>query len=86
MTNLNQKASLYAIYYIFSAIIFIICHASLNLPIAASLLIAYTLIAIPTYRLLKSLSDTFPLKKYLFGYVASFTAIAVALYIAVGSL
>lgn len=86
MTNSNQKASIYAIYFILSIIVFIICNASLHLPIASSLLITFTLIGIPSYNILKSLSDTFPLKKYLFGYVASFSAIAVAFSIAVGSL
>jgi hypothetical protein len=84
MTNSNQKVSLYATWYVFSAIVFIICNSSLNLPIAASILITYTLVAIPTYNVLKSMSDVFPLKQYMYGYVGCFAAIAFALSIALG--
>jgi hypothetical protein len=84
MNNTNTKVSLYAAWYVFSTIIFIICNSSLNLPIGASIFITYVLIAIPTYYLLKLLSDTFPLKNYWYGYVGCFAAMALALGIAVG--
>lgn len=86
MTNLNPKASLFAIYYVFAAIVFTICHLSLNLPFAASILIAYTLIAVPTYKLLKMLFDAFPLRKNLWGYAVCLSAIAVAILIVMGGL
>lgn len=86
MNNLNPYASLYAYYYIISAIVFMIMYSAVNYSLGMSLFILFLITLIPNICLTCQLLYKFPLAENFTGYMVCSIAIAIALTIAIGSL
>lgn len=84
MTNLNISAKITLYWYLLSGIAFMYLHQSFGWSLPASLSVLVILTIIPTLVVVFKINHYYPFKKYCLAYGLISTAIALAIFKAVG--